>query len=39
MLNGRQYIVIAVSASDHPGELVAYALPQDRIPAGNGAAE
>jgi quinoprotein glucose dehydrogenase len=39
MLNGRQYIVIAVSASDHPGELVAYALPQDRISAGNGAAE
>jgi quinate dehydrogenase (quinone) len=30
MLNGRQYLVIAVSANDYPGELIAYALPQER---------
>ena len=27
MLNGRQYLVIAVSGNDYPGELLAYALP------------
>ena len=27
MLNGKQYIVIAVGARQHPGELVALALP------------
>ena len=27
MLNGRQYLVIAVSSSDHPGELIAWRLP------------
>jgi quinoprotein glucose dehydrogenase len=27
MLNGRQFLVIAVSSNDHPGELIAYALP------------
>jgi quinoprotein glucose dehydrogenase len=27
MLNGKQYIVVAVSSSTLPGELVAYALP------------
>ena len=26
-VEGRQYIVIAIGAPDHPGELVAYALP------------
>jgi quinoprotein glucose dehydrogenase len=30
MLNGRQYLVIAVSANDYPGELIAYALPRPR---------
>ena len=28
MLDGRQYIVVAVSAQDHPAELVALSLPQ-----------
>jgi len=28
MLDGRQFLVIAVSSNDHPGELIAYALPQ-----------
>ncbi len=27
LLNGRQFLVIAVSSNDHPGELLAYALP------------
>jgi quinoprotein glucose dehydrogenase len=27
VVDGRQYLVIAVSGTDHPGELVAYALP------------
>lgn len=26
-LDGKQYIVVAVGARDHPGELVALALP------------
>jgi quinoprotein glucose dehydrogenase len=39
MLNGRQFLVIAVSANDHPGELVAYALPQEPAPVRSGAAE
>ena len=30
MLNGRQYIVVAMSGAMMPGELVAYALPTDR---------
>jgi hypothetical protein len=29
MLNGRQYLVIAVSGNDRPGELIAYALPPE----------
>ena len=33
LLDGRQYLVIAVSGNDYPGELLAYALPQPR-PAG-----
>ena len=28
MLNGRQFLVIAVSGNDYPGELIAYVLPQ-----------
>jgi len=28
MLNGRQYLVIAVSGPDHPGELIAFAVPE-----------
>jgi quinoprotein glucose dehydrogenase len=27
MLNGKQYIVIAIGAAGYPGELVAYRLP------------
>jgi hypothetical protein len=27
MLNGRQFLVTAVSGNDYPGELIAYALP------------
>ena len=27
MLNGRQYIVIAISGANYPGELVAFRLP------------
>ena len=30
MLGGRQFLVIAVSGNDHPGELLAYTLPQPR---------
>jgi hypothetical protein len=29
MLDGRQYIVVAVSGADYSGELLAYALPVD----------
>jgi quinoprotein glucose dehydrogenase len=36
LLDGRQYLVIAVSGADYPGELVAFSLPKDR-PAGAGA--
>jgi quinoprotein glucose dehydrogenase len=28
MLDGKQYLVIAVSGQDHPGELIAFALPE-----------
>jgi quinoprotein glucose dehydrogenase len=28
MLDGRQYLVIAVSGNDYPGELIAYAVPE-----------
>ena len=28
-VDGRQYLVIAVSANDHPGELIAYRVPRD----------
>ena len=27
MLDGRQYLVIAVSGNDYPGELIAFAVP------------
>ena len=27
MLGGKQYVVVAISGSGHPGELVAYRLP------------
>ena len=30
MLDGKQYIVVAVSSAIKPGELVAYALPSER---------
>jgi quinoprotein glucose dehydrogenase len=37
MLNDRQYLVIAVSANDYPGELLAYALPRERPATASGA--
>jgi quinoprotein glucose dehydrogenase len=37
MQDGRQFLVIAVSSGDRPGELLAYALPQ-ASPAGRSAA-
>ncbi|HXS79886.1 MAG TPA: pyrroloquinoline quinone-dependent dehydrogenase [Gammaproteobacteria bacterium] len=37
LLNDRQYLVIAVSANDYPGELLAYALPQTRPARAAGA--
>jgi quinoprotein glucose dehydrogenase len=30
LLNGRQFLVIAVSGNDYPGELIAYALPREQ---------
>ncbi|HUQ53473.1 MAG TPA: PQQ-binding-like beta-propeller repeat protein, partial [Gammaproteobacteria bacterium] len=39
MLDGRQFLVIAVSGTDRPGELLAYALPQGRPAAARGAGE
>jgi quinoprotein glucose dehydrogenase len=39
LLNGRQYLVIAVSANDYPGELIAFALPQRRSAAGAAAGD
>jgi hypothetical protein len=29
MVNGRQYIVVAVSGGNYSGEYIAYALPQE----------
>jgi quinoprotein glucose dehydrogenase len=37
MANDRQYLVIAVSGNDYPGELLAYALPQERPAPAAGA--
>jgi quinoprotein glucose dehydrogenase len=39
MLNGRQYLVIAVSGNNYPGELIAYSLPRPKPAAGGAAAE
>ncbi len=33
MLDGRQYLVIAVSGNDYPGELIAFRVPQQASPA------
>jgi quinoprotein glucose dehydrogenase len=38
MLNGRQFIVIAVSGNNYPGELLAYSLPQPKQESRRGAA-
>jgi quinoprotein glucose dehydrogenase len=38
MQDGRQFLVIAVSGTDRPGELLAYALPQARPAAARGGA-
>jgi len=36
MLNGKQYIIVAVSGGPYSGEYIAYALPPDELPANNG---
>jgi hypothetical protein len=38
MLNGRQFLVIAVSGNNYPGELLAYSLPQPKPASRGGAA-
>jgi quinoprotein glucose dehydrogenase len=38
MLNGRQFLVIAVSGNNYPGELLAYSLPQPEAQGRRGAA-
>jgi quinoprotein glucose dehydrogenase len=35
MINGRQYIIVAVSGGNYTGEYIAYALPQSEIRSGN----
>jgi quinoprotein glucose dehydrogenase len=35
LLNGRQYIIVAVSGGNYTGEYIAYALPQSEIRSGN----
>src|SRR5262245_8224796 len=35
MLNGKQYIIVAVSGGPYSGEYIAYALPPDELPANN----
>jgi len=35
MLNGRQYIVVAVSGGAYSGEYIAFALPPEELPASN----
>ncbi|MBI3047355.1 MAG: pyrroloquinoline quinone-dependent dehydrogenase [Acidobacteria bacterium] len=35
MLNGRQYLVVAVSGANYSGELLAFRLPQDAITTSN----
>jgi quinoprotein glucose dehydrogenase len=36
MLNGKQYIIVAVSGGPYSGEYIAFALPPDELPANNG---
>lgn len=36
MVNGRQYIVVAVSGGPYSGEYIAFALPPDELPASGG---
>jgi quinoprotein glucose dehydrogenase len=36
MLNGRQYIVVAVSGGNYSGEYIGFALPQEAISTSNG---
>ena len=36
MLNGKQYIIVAVSGGAYSGEYIAFALPPDEVPASNG---
>jgi hypothetical protein len=33
--DGRQYLVIAVSGNDYPGELIAYRVPRPRGPGAS----
>ncbi len=35
MLNGRQYIIVAVSGGAYSGEYIAFALPPEELPASN----
>jgi quinoprotein glucose dehydrogenase len=35
MLNGRQYIIVAVSGGNYSGEYIAYALPQSEVRPAN----
>jgi len=35
MVNGRQYIIVAVSGGNYTGEYIAFALPQSEIRSGN----
>jgi quinoprotein glucose dehydrogenase len=35
MVDGRQYIIVAVSGGNYTGEYIAYALPQSELPRGN----
>jgi quinoprotein glucose dehydrogenase len=32
MVNGRQYIIVAVSGGNHSGEYICYALPDSDLP-------
>jgi quinoprotein glucose dehydrogenase len=36
MLNGKQYIIVAVSGGPYSGEYIAFALPPDELPTNNG---
>jgi quinoprotein glucose dehydrogenase len=35
-IDGRQYIIVAVSGGNYTGEYIAYALPQSELPRSTG---